>query len=113
MYWRTPLPTGMAGSPECVSGNCLQTGRFLHHIRRDRCGKIKIPPLGVNYKNTHIKKASNLSSENQKLFLKIFQDQFEKNRAIHKDILWTDVLEKLKSNPEKIKSLYQKENTGW
>ena len=97
---------------ECVSGNCLPKGRFEHHKRRDSCGKIKIPALGVSYKSTPMKNASNLSSENQKLFLKIFQHRFEKNRVSYKDILWTDVLEKLKSNPEKIRSLYQMENTG-
>ncbi|MBS1577487.1 MAG: DUF4256 domain-containing protein [Bacteroidetes bacterium] len=53
-----------------------------------------------------------LSSEESKTLLAILKTRFEKNKARHKDIEWVNVQLKLEANAEKLRALYEMENTG-
>lgn len=44
--------------------------------------------------------------------LDILQQRFEKNKSRHENLDWTKIEEKLNSNPSKLWSLYQMENSG-
>ncbi len=51
------------------------------------------------------------SKQNEELF-KILKVRFEKNMNRHKNIDWTKIETKLKTNPEKLWSLNEMESTG-
>ena len=53
-----------------------------------------------------------LSPEQQEELLKILEARFEKNRNRHEGLEWTKVQAKLESNPEKLWSLDEMEETG-
>lgn len=53
-----------------------------------------------------------LSEVEIKDLLKILEDRFIENTNFHKDIKWSDVSDKLKSNTKKLNSLNQMEATG-
>ncbi|CAH8286364.1 uncharacterized protein DUF4256 [Mariniflexile fucanivorans] len=53
-----------------------------------------------------------LSSEEQNQLIETLKDRFEKHKNRHKSISWVHVEEKLRSNPEKLWSLNQMENTA-
>ncbi|MBS1610378.1 MAG: DUF4256 domain-containing protein [Bacteroidetes bacterium] len=53
-----------------------------------------------------------LSSEESKALLAILKTRFEKNKARHKGIEWVNVQLKLEANAEKLRALYEMENTG-
>ena len=44
--------------------------------------------------------------------LDILQQRFEKNKSRHENLEWTKIEAKLNSNPSKLWSLYQMENSG-
>jgi hypothetical protein len=44
--------------------------------------------------------------------LQILKRRFEKNRARHKSLSWSNIQSKLEKNPQKLKSLIQMEETG-
>jgi len=52
------------------------------------------------------------SKSNQEKLLSIIENRFKKNMLPHKGIDWTNVSAKLKSNPTKLQSLAEMENTG-
>lgn len=52
-----------------------------------------------------------LAKERDQL-IDILDDRFKNNMPRHKEILWADVLAKIKSNPEKLWSLNEMEKTG-
>lgn len=58
------------------------------------------------------KNVQSLSQEEKDKFLTILQTRFEENMKRHKDITWNDVVKKLKSKSEKIRSLVEMERTG-
>lgn len=53
-----------------------------------------------------------LTSEQQTELINILKTRFEKNRDRHKNIEWEKVREKIESEPGKLRSLYEMENTG-
>lgn len=53
-----------------------------------------------------------LSSAQQQELLSVLKIRFEKNRARHKGVEWTNVQAKLEASPEKLWSLYEMETTG-
>jgi hypothetical protein len=53
-----------------------------------------------------------LSDEQQQDLLEALQSRFEKNVNRHKDLRWTEVQKKLETNPDKLWSLHQMEETG-
>jgi hypothetical protein len=53
-----------------------------------------------------------LLPEQREVLLKTLQARFEKNLNRHKGINWLEIEARLKSNPEKLWSLYQMEETG-
>jgi hypothetical protein len=53
-----------------------------------------------------------LSNEQQSEILNILKVRFEKNKNRHSEISWVDVEQKLASQPEKLWSLNEMENTG-
>jgi hypothetical protein len=57
-------------------------------------------------------KTKKLSSEQREELLSTLKVRFEKNKARHKDIKWTDVEAKLKNAAEKLWSLNEMEITG-
>lgn len=54
----------------------------------------------------------NLSPEQIEELLKTLKNRFEKNKKRHTNIEWTKVQTKLEANPEKLRSLYEMENSG-
>ncbi|HNQ27569.1 MAG TPA: DUF4256 domain-containing protein [Aquaticitalea sp.] len=57
-------------------------------------------------------KQKNLSQEAKDTLISILKTRFETHRARHENIQWTNVEEKLRSQPEKLCSLYQMEQSG-
>ena len=53
-----------------------------------------------------------LSQERINELLDILKIRFEKNKQRHKDLEWTKIQNKLESNPEKVWSLHEMEETG-
>src|SRR5690349_13972137 len=53
-----------------------------------------------------------LSAGDQKEFLAILKTRFEKNKNRHKQIEWAKVQSKLESNPEKLWTLNEMEQSG-
>lgn len=53
-----------------------------------------------------------LSAEERKKLLNALKTRFEKNKKRHQEIDWASVESRLQSNPEKLWSLYQMEETG-
>ncbi len=53
-----------------------------------------------------------LTPDQKKEMLATLMDRFQKNIYRHKDILWTTVESRLKSNPDKLWSLHKMETTG-
>jgi hypothetical protein len=52
------------------------------------------------------------SSEEREELFKVWKARFEKNRNRHEGLEWAAVRTKLESNPEKLRSLSEMENTG-
>jgi hypothetical protein len=52
-----------------------------------------------------------LTAKQQSEFLSVLQNRFEKNRNRHQGIIWEQVLDRLNSNPDKIKSLFLMEQS--
>jgi hypothetical protein len=52
-----------------------------------------------------------LTAKQQSEFLAVLQERFEQNKKRHQGIVWQQVLDKLVSNPQKIKSLFLMEQT--
>lgn len=59
-----------------------------------------------------MKNNKNLSVNEQQQLLSVLKTRFEKNNQRHKDIAWTKVLAKLQTQPGKLWSLQQMEDTG-
>lgn len=57
-------------------------------------------------------KKSTLSPDQKDGLLKIMKARFEKNMGRHKGLEWSKIEAKLESNPNKLWSLYQMEQTG-
>lgn len=57
-------------------------------------------------------KQTSLRAEQQKELLEILATRFENNRERHPGLEWPDVLDKLESNPEKQRSLWEMEESG-
>lgn len=53
-----------------------------------------------------------ISTEENTELLQILKNRFEKNKSRHENLDWTKIEEKLNSNPSKLWSLYQMENSG-
>ncbi|WP_265427357.1 DUF4256 domain-containing protein [Chryseobacterium sp. YIM B08800] len=53
-----------------------------------------------------------ISTEESTELLQILKNRFEKNKSRHENLDWTKIEEKLNSNPSKLWSLYQMENSG-
>lgn len=53
-----------------------------------------------------------LSAKEQKEFLKVLENRFEKNKNRHKGLKWESVQKKLEVNPEKLSILHEMELTG-
>ncbi len=53
-----------------------------------------------------------LSSREVERLLKTLKERFQKNLSRHESVKWEGVLEKLRSSPEKMWSLFQMEKTG-
>jgi hypothetical protein len=53
-----------------------------------------------------------LTDQQKTGLMEVLQTRFEKNMHRHKDVKWSDVSEKLESNPAKLWSLNQMEETG-
>ncbi|MGX7666534.1 DUF4256 domain-containing protein [Flavobacterium pedocola] len=53
-----------------------------------------------------------MAQEQQHELLKVLQTRFEKNKARHKELHWNEVQAKLETNPDKLWSLNEMENTG-
>jgi len=53
-----------------------------------------------------------LTVEQREDLLKTLEERFEQHMERHQGLNWTDILNKLKQNPDKIDSLYAMENTG-
>ena len=53
-----------------------------------------------------------LSALQQKELIGVLKDRFNKNMTRHKDFKWIDIESKLKSNQEKLWSLFEMERTG-
>lgn len=53
-----------------------------------------------------------LSQDQKNDLLKILKTRFEKNKSLHKDIVWDAVVAKLEANPTKLSSLDLMEETG-
>lgn len=58
------------------------------------------------------KQNKNLSSKQRETLLATLKSRFEKNTNRHKGLDWSKVQSKLESNPEKLWSLNEMENTG-
>lgn len=58
------------------------------------------------------KNKKSLSPAQREELLNALKNRFEKNRNRHKSIEWVSVLAKLEANAEKIRSLYEMEQTG-
>src|ERR1044071_7713764 len=52
------------------------------------------------------------SSDQREELLSVLKTRFEKNPGRHKGLNWADIQAKLESNPKKIASLTEMENTG-
>lgn len=59
-----------------------------------------------------MKNNKHLSQEQGKKLLKTLQTRFEKNRHLHQNIDWAEVQAKLETQPEKLRSLNEMEETG-
>ncbi|MBX9950054.1 MAG: DUF4256 domain-containing protein [Candidatus Obscuribacterales bacterium] len=57
-------------------------------------------------------KGKKLSAQQEKELLKVLKTRFDKNTSRHKDIEWQKVQSRLESNPNKLWSLSQMEQTG-
>lgn len=53
-----------------------------------------------------------MNSEQSRQLLYTLKDRFEKNMNRHNGLDWSDIEAKLKSNPERLWSLHEMENTG-
>ena len=53
-----------------------------------------------------------LAAAEQKQLVSLLKNRFEKNKALHKQVNWTDVEKKLLASPAKLWSLQQMEITG-
>lgn len=53
-----------------------------------------------------------LSEKETAAILTVFKERFEINISRHKNISWTNILSRLKANPEKLYSLYLMEKSG-
>lgn len=54
----------------------------------------------------------NISASESKILLGVIQKRFEQNMNRHKGLKWTLIQKKLEQQPEKIRSLYELENSG-
>ena len=57
------------------------------------------------------KSREGLSAEASKALLKLLKDRFEKNKSRHPAMEWSNVLEKLLAEPDKLWSLNEMEKT--
>jgi hypothetical protein len=57
-------------------------------------------------------KKGNLTAAHQKQMLKVLTDRFNKNMHRHKDLEWSEIESKLKSNMDKLGTLSEMEGTG-
>lgn len=54
----------------------------------------------------------NLSTQDQQILLDLIKTRFEKKQSLYPELDWQQVQERLVSQPEKLASLYQMEETG-
>ena len=57
-------------------------------------------------------KKPSLTSDQQETLIRTLKQRFEKNMNRHKTVDWADIQTKLESDPQKLWSLYQMEDTG-
>lgn len=53
-----------------------------------------------------------ITSQQIETLLSVLKTRFENNMSRHKGLNWAEILERLNSNPKKLWSLYEMENTG-